>query len=510
MAELVIFNSLKDKDKHKYIDKIFESSERRYDSNLIKIFMRYLYSNDNDKFNDMLYAYTIGIKHDEDNISNCYDIIEFCIKEFDIILDDMVKMCYVLLAASLNIYVFRLVRIYLNQNEYQYEYHNDIEFINLLILLRYDDSENNNNLCKDIMTKIINNIDVDCKMKFTWLSILSSDRMKSKYYPFTLKIPFRNSIATPLYLLYWNNTTLSIYYRLLCCYYLMQITNISTDKQNEIIKNVMEICYDENISVDMRGVAIDVILYCGTTEQKIQIEKLISTIGGGKNIYENSQNSHNKYITKKIDQYIEKIPNEKLNFDDIYQTELYEMLDNYMKRNIEDIEIYNTKLLTIAYIMTDNFKISNRSITNRNILYHVLDYIKHNKNKNMLLSVLITDLDNIDNVCISGIYKTLINILSLDTNNSFNVSISIEDQIKSYINQYIKLEIEKLDGDEGDDILMDMGSSCERIILKKFLENIKLGVKKYIVVEFVDQNLTTNDVVILCIDEVFDKYLSVD
>jgi len=85
-------------------------------------------------------------------------------------------------------------------------------------------------------------------------------------------------------------------FRILGCQYLLS-KKINTELCEDILLNIMN---DESLPNNLRADASDVILHLGSPEMLADAERIIRELGGGRTLYENSENVHTQSIEQSV------------------------------------------------------------------------------------------------------------------------------------------------------------------------------------------------------------------
>lgn len=229
-----------------------------------------------------------------------------------------------------------------------------------------------------------------------------------------------------------------IRYRILACQYLLRKCEIDASLKSYIEETLISFAKDDQLDVNVRADAVDVILQSGSDEaRKIasQLIILLGTMGSiSKTVFDNSQNVHHQAIEEsanKILEFLNVVPTKnseggEIEFDAVRKG----ILDHLETKKdvIKEYKDYKERVeaaLTRIYIDRALYSQYNMSLVM--ILIKMWCYISKNEYFESMRDRLIEELYDSSDVCSTGYAFRIVNVIS--GFGELSIGISFEDQI---------------------------------------------------------------------------------
>ena len=291
---------------------------------------------------------------------------------------------------------------------------------------------------------IISDTELDCDYRYKILLSVEQHVKDEK-----LRLWYMEKTCTA-FLLKKSNMVM---YRILAAQYLLKVCKISSQ---EFVEDTMfEIGSDTTQTFNIRADATDVVLGYGSQSGKVKARELIMKLGteegGGKNIYENAQNVHNKAVEESVSDILEAMT--KLTVDKSINFEYVK--DEIIKLGNECKEC-DMKRVEVAFnrISMDRATYSGMHLTLENILVRLwvllhddsmMEYIETTQKR------LLEELVEMAGTCSTGFASRLCNVVSGYGN--LNIKISWEDQVVSNLMGRLNARIRNMHSSESNDDL---------------------------------------------------------
>ncbi len=241
-------------------------------------------------------------------------------------------------------------------------------------------------------------------------------------------------------------------YRILAAQYLLQKYKPLFGLRDNIEKELVNFAEDQELDINLRADAADVLLQLGSDRVKIIGRDTILNLGIGEQknatIFENSQNVHTEEIEASVTDVLEfftdlpmlKINKVPINFTYV-KNQVQLLIRKLLKRNEDNCtckgkvfcsdecrKIYKIDI-ALNRIHLDRALYSKFNSTLVNILLKVWTYASSHEHKDEIHKRLLEELEEMSGTCSSGYASRLINVIS--GFGEFNIRISWADQIKA-------------------------------------------------------------------------------
>lgn len=201
----------------------------------------------------------------------------------------------------------------------------------------------------------------------------------------------------------------------------------------EIQTYLLSIASNPDVKYNERADVADVLLRYGTDEYKMKAKKIILMLGGSDNVYKNAQNAHDEFIESSALEILRQL----IDLYPIIETLNFTKSKEYILSNT-----FNPDKLTKVFERIEFDRALYLSMTLSQILVLVVSYMLQFGHG---LKRLVTELEDCDEICSTGIMERILN--SLSGYDTFLIRISYEDQIKNNFIGRLNAKIKSLDTD---------------------------------------------------------------
>jgi hypothetical protein len=284
-----------------------------------------------------------------------------------------------------------------------------------------------------------------------------------------------------------------IRYRILACQYLFRKCEPDNSLKNWIENQLLEFGRDNELDMNVRADAVDILLQSGSEEVRKMAADLIVLLGTGgkaKTIFDNSQNVHHKAIEEsasKILEFLNTIPNKnkeggEIEFEGVRKC-ILELIENKKKEFKEKVEAALTR------IFIDRAVYSQYNMSLMNILVKIWCYIDGHQYQEEMQKRLLEELYDSSEVCSTGYAFRIVNVIS--GYGELSIEISFEDQIVGNLSGRLNKKIGEIeDEDFQSEIIEQMAINPTYFelrgkFLKFFRENIS-QIRQEMYIEFKD------------------------
>ena len=286
-----------------------------------------------------------------------------------------------------------------------------------------------------------------------------------------------------------ENTKNPITYRILACQYLLRKCEIDNKCRDWVENSLLTFARDDNLNVNVRADAVDVLLQLGSETNRKEAANLIlilGAIGGGvRTVFDNSQNVHHRSIEEsanKILEFLNTIPSKnkegnEIEFDYVRKCilELVEKRESEMtKENYKEYKVKIEAALTRIFIDRAVYSRYNMSLIL--ILTKIWCYIEGHKYEDEMKKRVLEELYDSSEVCSTGYAFRIVNVIS--GFGELSIGISFEDQVIANLaarlnNKIREIEDEDFRADVVTEMMIEPSYFNERSnFLKFFRENI--------------------------------------
>lgn len=267
---------------------------------------------------------------------------------------------------------------------------------------------------------------------------ISRTGISTKLNALKLKVPYDEQFVYGLQVAFFNNHNNSIRDRILSGQNLLQMTCICDEEKTSIENVLLDISENNDLPEDTRADAADVVLRCGSFENKERTKAIIEKLGYSsvdekgsltervKTIYTNSQNIHE--IHESAEKFIESIIKEKAKtrpFHEVH-SEISEMLRNTSVEPSRRFQAFKA----LNRISIDSARFTAYKVTLSEIFVHVWARIMKytGESRDTLQKRMLDELIEMGDTCSSGHSDRFVNVLA-----GFDscIEISFAEQIKS-------------------------------------------------------------------------------
>lgn len=346
------------------------------------------------------------------------------------------------------------------------------------------------NKSKSIMLQLLDE-ELDSSKKYQMVSgFLSKKGVMCIFNSRRIDIAYDEKFVYPLLVKFFFDDKNTRRERCVCATSLLRISFLSEEEKLSIIEKLFSFGEDEDLDENVRADALDIISKSGTDEQRILALKKIKSIGKGNNtkanLYENSQNVHNKSIVKCGYEFIQRLITEQSNSNiDLtrFEVEFSKVLDKRSIHGEKRIKI----LSALQRIKIDGSLFTELEVSLIDILLRVWQKIKtyHLDKSENLYDKLLEELEEMSDTCASGHALRLANVFSIYED---NFKISWKDQIFSNLKGRMNAKIRNSSEEEKEILSVGMLPDSEdfekyQLIVNRLLNEVKEEMEKEFVGE---------------------------
>lgn len=276
------------------------------------------------------------------------------------------------------------------------------------------------------------------------IKIKVEDQEKAKFFTEKSCISFLSNFENP------------ITFRVLACQYTLVYCTPSDELRNWIEGQLLSFAGQEDLDVNVRADAADVLLQLGSEERKKIAGEIILFLGTngarGRTIFDNAQNVHQKAIEEsalKILEFINTIPvKEGIDFDYIRKEILEEL-----EKNEKTPEYKNKVESALTRILIDRAVYSQYHLTLMNILVKIWNYISTHEYSQEMKKRLLDELFESSEVCSTGYAFRIVNVIS--GYGDLSIQISFEDQIVSYLSTRLNKKVMEIEDEDRQSLILN-------------------------------------------------------
>lgn len=196
------------------------------------------------------------------------------------------------------------------------------------------------------------------------------------------------------------------------------------DEEKMLVEDyLLNTASNTNLSEDTRADALDSLLHIGSSVVIEKATALLMNMGGGRTIYENTQNIHLSSIEKSIVEIVTTVSN--MLFCQRIDPPSFEAACDDLKENYSDIDVA-LRRIDIDRVV---FKSVNKTLKSVFLLIYTYIQIQSDELKQQMTQRLVEELREMTTTCSTGYLGRLVNTLS--GFGDFRLGISWEDQIIS-------------------------------------------------------------------------------
>lgn len=295
---------------------------------------------------------------------------------------------------------------------------------------------------------IITNQSLDCKYRYKILDIIPEVKVQLSFF--------------------FNETT-EIFYKILASQCILQNTKLEDSDRISVEIALLTLASDNEIQTNIRADCADILISLGRTEKHKSVAlAIINEIGGHKqkNVYDNEQNVHSKFITKSTLDGIKFLATFQTLSNNTAKNNIYSIINEHITITL-GIQKAITRLEEDRILYENKYKL-------QDIFLNLWEYISHHSQKPNLIKRLEQELEEMAETCSSGYATRLVNTMS--GFGDFYLNIGWEDQIYSYFKIEIEKKIHMLDEIERDLILAELSDSSnsnnKSNLMKFYIKNV--------------------------------------
>lgn len=340
-------------------------------------------------------------------------------------------------------------------NQTNFESLNIVIQIDSIVFLMQD--EKNQDIALEYFKRIITNEKIDCDYRYK--TILSLEN--------TLTLNKGRCIMRSLLAFLFDEKTFNRF-RILASQYLLQHFSKELDDLEKVEKIVIKIMLDNDLDINIRADAADLLLGLGSETSKVLARDVIINLGAYgeepvRNIYNNAQNVHTESITDSAMEIIRCL-NNNLKHTEVSYKEICKEIKKFQLKGVskkdmtDELKDKRLKVKTaLRRILMDRSLHGVYNNTLFEILCKVWVYMKKSEFSEEIQKRLIEELIDMSGTCSTGYVTRLVN--SISSFGDFNIKISWEDQIISNFSGRLNAKIKDLkDDDIKGEILIELVS----------------------------------------------------
>lgn len=358
---------------------------------------------------------------------------------------------------------------------------------------------------QESLLEVISNMEYNSEYRYRIIAkFISRSGISSNLNGGKLMILYDENFVYGLQTNFFYNEKNGLRERILSGQHLWQMNCVDKEEKHSIMEKLLEIARDEDLEINIRADAADVVWRVSTNKiQKKEAHQIIvdlgfdsvdsqnskDLMGKARTVYNYGQNVHNEEISKHVEKFITKMVNETTD-----QLKTFEEIHKEVQQIIRMAKLEPEKRFAankaLNRINIDTAKFTAFRITISDILVHVWMRIEKFKpsERGELKKRILDELSEMNDTCSSGHAARLINVLSAfdDT-----LKISWEDQIKANMTGRMNAQIrDEKDEEIKAQVALGMTKDADKEDRQAYIEYIKTHIpklKNQLEKEFVDE-----------------------
>jgi hypothetical protein len=280
------------------------------------------------------------------------------------------------------------------------------------------------------------------------IKIKVEDEDKAKFFTEKSCISFLSNFENP------------ITFRVLACQYTLIYCKPSEELREWIEDQLLTFASQEDLDINVRADATDVLLQLGSEEKKKIAGEIILFLGTngarGRTIFDNSQNVHQKAIEEsalKILEFLNTLPIKEGVDYDLIRKEILEEIGKEENKETYSCEFIKKVESALTRILIDRAVYSRYHLSLINILVKIWTYISTHQYSQDMKKRLIDELFESSEVCSTGYAFRIVNVIS--GYGDLSIQISFEDQIISYLATRLNKKVMEIEDEEIQSLILN-------------------------------------------------------
>lgn len=380
--------------------------------------------------------------------------------------------------------------------------HNVI-FESCLYLLYSDVPRLRDKATETLMSLTSSQSSASSSQRYDMICSLDTNFLRSAYNTRSLRCDPDPQLLYKLFSTFFGDKVNGVRERILCAEKLL-VMETPENRKVVVLRELLDIAKNGDILYNARADAVDVVIRNAKNRDDVKTEatKILQSLSGSKNIYQNAQNVHADGVANSVNVFVEKLIVE--NGPAKFNVEEY---NRVVKKvwELSEKDVRSSLTNALKRVDIDAAQFSSKSIDLKMLLVLVYRRIVSTpKTSDALMSRLIEELVDMGDTCSSGHLARFVNVF---TGFEKAVTISFAEEIRS--NFSIKM-MSKMKAHEKHDYIMRGSSTTadqdDRAAYTSFLSSTVPELKKQLFREFVESGLVPSEEFYKIVDEVIAEW----